>query len=328
MALEMPLIEQFIYKKGSIRFIWDLVKLNVFKKLTKNSLPLFVRGRDLISTDPLLFGSHEPQVTKLIELYARKGYSDFLIDIGANIGLNSCQSGSLFKTIHMIERNPNCFQILSVNTGIALQGLDYHLYPIGLGVSNEIKNLTIPKDNWGGAFIDDTFNSYSKNTIVKKDNYTDYDKDNYKTLQIKIKSAEEILNDLFLNFKKSNHTSGVIKIDVEGYEPIIVAAIAKVLPVDFKITIIFENWSDELELNKLINMFKRNIKSYVLSTKPQILDTNYPRFIRLFALFLNHGYTTQLIPITQMNPIGEIVLELDRESKILEAFHEKIASAN
>ena len=95
-------------------------KIGIFQRLTKGALPLFTRGGDEICVSPQIFGYYELRVKDLMDFYAAQGHSDFLIDIGANIGLSTCQSGDRFKEVHCYEPNPNCFKILEVNTQIAL----------------------------------------------------------------------------------------------------------------------------------------------------------------------------------------------------------------
>ena len=50
-------------------------------------MPVFVRGGDLISIQPMVWGEYEPEVVELIKYWADLNYSDFFLDIGANIGL-------------------------------------------------------------------------------------------------------------------------------------------------------------------------------------------------------------------------------------------------
>ena len=45
---------------------------------------------------------------------------DFLIDIVANIGMTSVQSGLCFKEVHLYEPNPECISILKLNLHRAL----------------------------------------------------------------------------------------------------------------------------------------------------------------------------------------------------------------
>ena len=140
--------------------------------LTRKSLSLFTRGRDIISTGPVLDGVHEPALTSLIRKYAQDGYSDFLIDIGANIGLTSCQNGDSFREVHMYEPNWMCCNILEVKSKIAITSSEFEIHKYGLGKENKTCTLTIPRHNWGGGFIKDAGNSYSDKVLAAKDNFT------------------------------------------------------------------------------------------------------------------------------------------------------------
>ena len=99
---------------------WSLIKIilysYLFKKITSKTLNLFLRAGDIISVHPQINGSHEPKLNSLIAAIAKEGFCDFIIDVGANIGLTSCQNGHLFKKIHMFEPNPLCYKILEVNS--------------------------------------------------------------------------------------------------------------------------------------------------------------------------------------------------------------------
>jgi hypothetical protein len=87
----------------------------LLKYLTKKSAGLFLRGGDLISIGVLSEGIHEPDTSELIKIFADGGYNNFLIDIGANIGLISCQTAEKFSEVHMYEPNPLCCHVLAVN---------------------------------------------------------------------------------------------------------------------------------------------------------------------------------------------------------------------
>ena len=92
--------------------VWAMLRdhalITLYGYLTRRALPLFVRGCDIISAGPMVVGRHEPQVAAAIEGFAAECYSDFLIDIEANIGLTSCISGQHFKSLMMFEPNPLC----------------------------------------------------------------------------------------------------------------------------------------------------------------------------------------------------------------------------
>src|ERR1039457_1398249 len=81
---------QFEYCESAFGYLHNKITCGLFKYLTKNSTNLFLKGKDIISIYPQTVGIHEPTITSLIDHFASNGYSDFLIDIGANIGLTSC----------------------------------------------------------------------------------------------------------------------------------------------------------------------------------------------------------------------------------------------
>ena len=165
-------LADFAYTETSVSVVSKNLRDRLFQRLTRKSANLFLRGRDLISAGPLVDGVHEPVVTSLIQHAAEHGHTDFLIDIGANIGLISCQVGNRFKHVHMFEPNPYCCNILEVNSVIALNSTRYHIHRFGLGDEDKKTVLNVPRHNWGGAFINDASNSYDATTLAKKDSFT------------------------------------------------------------------------------------------------------------------------------------------------------------
>jgi hypothetical protein len=109
------------------------IQYSLFKKLTRHAMPVFVRGGDLISIQPMVWGEYEPEVVELIKYWADSNYSDFFLDIGANIGLISCQVGHLFKQLHLFEPNPDCLSLLKINLKSMLRNQETHLHPYALG---------------------------------------------------------------------------------------------------------------------------------------------------------------------------------------------------
>lgn len=225
----------FTLRRSHFSELVKRLKRSLFKRLTKNAMPIFFRANDIISTWPLANGEYEPDVTELIRYYAQnKNHSDFFIDVGANIGLTSATVGCWFKEIHMFEPNPECISILNVNAKILLKNYTIHEYGLGLRDSTEV--LNIPGDNWGGAFVNEENNSYGATNLIKLSSSV-----NSTSINVKIKSAEATFVTLFEKFRIGNRKSGVIKIDVEGYESIILEALAKSIPSDIKVLIVFED---------------------------------------------------------------------------------------
>ena len=165
------------YRKQKLRF-------SFYKKLTRRALPLFTKGGDIISIPPLANGIYEPEITELINHFAANNLADFFIDIGANIGLSSCQCGDKFGEVHMFEPNPDCVHILKVNSRIALRNKPYVINEFGLGSKKESLKLYVPYDNWGGAFIRSVDNEYNQNLLSQKDGYGDFNEENYQVLDV------------------------------------------------------------------------------------------------------------------------------------------------
>lgn len=288
------------------------IQLILFRFLTKKSGSLFTRGTDRISYSHLLFGLHEEILTKAISHYINLEYKDFFIDIGANIGLISCQSGENFKEIHMFEPNPLCCNILQTNTLIALRPEQINIYRYGLGESDKESILTLPRDNWGGAFIRDAQNSYSDDLLASKDGYSDFNSKNYLEIKIAVKEVERELKNLFRSLHQKDLTKGIIKIDVEGYEQTILIGIAKSLPADIDIIIIFESWDNKLNLKNILSNFERNcIARKIHTAVPWKKEWSKLRKIFTFVFKPMIYFNTNISDIDHNDLKGDIILEIN-----------------
>lgn len=300
---------KFVFKKTLYQIIIDYIKKYFFLKLTKNGLKIFLRGGDHISLGPQLYGLHEPVIKKLIEHYANNGFSDYLIDVGANIGLTSCQSGMKFKQVHMFEPNPDCFSLLEVNSKISLGGIKYYLYDFGLGADSCLATLTVPIHNWGGAFIRDKSNSYSDEILAGKDGFAKIDPKNYYDVAIRIENAEIEFNKLFISLRDSQLLSGVIKIDVEGYEPIVLAAIAKTIPNNMQVMIVFENWNKLFDMKSILFMFNDRAACFKLVENSQV-NQKMPAILKFVVLLFKQQRATEIRRISDIDMSGDLIIEV------------------
>lgn len=89
----------------------------------------------------------------------------------------------------MFEPNPYCYKILEVNCSIAIYKARYEIYKYGLGLDDKSVNLTVPRFNWGGGFIDDGNNEYDHKTLANKDGYSTFTH-NYLKINVDIKCAK------------------------------------------------------------------------------------------------------------------------------------------
>ena len=282
---------KFFFKETLTNKYFSRLKVRLYEMLSKKSLPIFLRGGDVISTSPQVLGYHEIRVRQLINYAAQDGYGDFLLDIGANIGLSACQSGDFFKEVHCYEPNPDCFQILKINTKISLKNCKISLNNFGLGLLDGETQLYVPRGNWGGAFIHDDVNAYTDEEIGNKDGYIGFSLDNYEVVSIQIKNAIRHLTDLFTELKDRNLHKGFIKIDVEGYEAVVIEAITQALPVGMGVIILFECFTKGFTPSAFLEKFNGRAKAYRLVRSPEKYLSKLSRTLKIIAQF---GYVYQL----------------------------------
>lgn len=295
-----------IGEKHPLYLILNKLRTIAFQKLTKQSTNLFLRGKDIISVVPQINGIHEPELTTLINKFSEAGYGDFLIDIGANIGLTSCQNGNNFKEVHMFEPNPLCCHILAVNTKIALTKSNCEIYPFGLGSEDKSVKLTVPKHNWGGAFVNDRSNSYDENILAGKDGFQHIDPKNYFTIDIKIKNTTIELKALFEKLSEKNLKRGVIKIDVEGYEPEILRGIAHALPKSCSAYIVFESWDKDFPIDEVKAEFGRDIEVGKI-TQNLPWKKEWPKLLKALSLLFSKRISSKISPVVKGEGSGDIV---------------------
>ena len=302
----------FKYLQNPFTIIKNLINYVLFKIVTKKSSNLFLRGTDKLSIIPQTEGLHEPLISSYIKFSAEKRMmSDFLIDIGANIGLISCQSGSSFKRVICFEPNPLCVNILRVNTAISLGKNNIVIYDYGLGTKDENHELWIPKKNWGGAFIRSKDNLYKDKILASKDGFQNLDESNYIIENVKVCCGASKLSILFKDLLKNNLLNGVVKIDVEGMEHVILKSISESLPDNINLDIIFENWDDKLNFDIIKNYFKnRKIVINKLENKIPYKKT-WPKIIKGIAMILSANITTLKKVDNNKSSDGDIIININ-----------------
>ena len=63
----MKNFDDFRFGESSFSVVLGALKYNLFKSLTSKSLDFFLRGRDIISITPQVFGVHEQALTNFIK---------------------------------------------------------------------------------------------------------------------------------------------------------------------------------------------------------------------------------------------------------------------
>ena len=237
--------------------------------LLKDSLPIFLRGGDSITLDPLVNGYWEQVLTAFIKTAARAGFSGFFLDVGANIGLTSCQCGDSFREVFMFEPNPELFPILELNTKLMLQSCRRRAFNVGLGPVSTKATLNVPTNNWGGAFIRDSNNAYRDSLFATRHLVDQFDLKIYRQIDICIEATGDLCPGLFSELSRAGLSRGVIKLDTEGYERAILESLAPHIPPDFSVVIVFENWDPDLDIEALAARFDRRVSAFRLVRRPR-----------------------------------------------------------
>jgi len=307
MMRSSDLTSPVVFRRSLFGALRSFIAIALFKRLTRVALPLFVRGGDIISAPPQALGAHEPQVAHLLERFAADGHRDFLIDVGANIGLISCQSGSAFGRVVMFEPNPLCVGILKVNSAIALDQTPHEVHPFGLGTNNEVLTLRVPKHNWGGAYVVSNDNTYDSSTLLQKDGLVHDDPAKYLTMDIEIRDAVQVFSDLFGRLLAAGARHGAVKIDVEGLEWVVLLAISKSLPTDISLYIAFEHWGGAFLPAPLLEAFGGRAELFALVKTPSGARTAIGK---LFDIVVRGGQQFALEPWSADSDANDLVLRV------------------
>jgi len=299
-----------ISKKSSISIFLDYFRVALYQRLTRCAIPVFVRGGDVISASPMVLGVHEPHVAETLKHFASEGYDNFLLDIGANIGLTSSAVGNLFDKVVLFEPNPLCLGILETNLAINLVGTPYEIKSFGLGRSNEKLTLKIPRTNWGGAHIVSKDNAYSAETLLAKDGFDTEDSQNYLFREINIRNTVDVMKEIFEDFRLQGCFSGSIKIDIEGFEGVVLKSIAKALPKEMELSIVFEYWAEKFPFEEVLSAFDGRAQIFGLLKTPRV---NGSKWKKLLSLILIGSQKFTLMPWTPSMQATDFVLKVHKK---------------
>ena len=208
----------------------------------------YLKPNDIISHRLTLFGMHEPHIEALIT-EASATHGDFLLDIGANIGMTSALVGRRFARVDCVEPNELVVNILKTNLAMNLSATEHEVHAVGLGKEDGVLTLRVPPDNFGGAYVEDGNPQFDGETATQHSNQFS-DRSGHLALDVVIREAGQWLDGRFTALREAGFRKGVIKIDVEGYEEVIFGKIIETLPADFSVVVVMENWFDRFPVSR------------------------------------------------------------------------------
>lgn len=163
--------------------------------------PIFVNTADCALTPWLIMGGHwETWADEILSAYVKPGMN--IVDVGANVGYYAVKWGALIGPagrLHAFEPNPELTQFIYEN--FSLNGLHgrCRLHPCAVGSASGTAVLTFTDHNTGMGTL----------------RTTELPPGTAKTYEVKVEPLDKLLTDL--------EYVDLMKIDVEGFEPAVLA---------------------------------------------------------------------------------------------------------
>jgi FkbM family methyltransferase len=214
----------------------NLILNKIFKRkiiIRENNSELFsIRnfGDSTISRAKNFF-SKEPETVKWISSFQGK---KFLLDIGANIGVYSLYAAKKGSKVISIEPEFHNFALLNLNIADNQLNKFISAYPISINDFSKLGFLNLRKMSWGGS----------------GHNFENYDKNAYKQGSVSL-TLDQLVDEL-------NFCPSLLKIDVDGNEPLVINGAKKLLQNKDLKEILIEINEDKEEHKRLIDVIKSN----------------------------------------------------------------------
>jgi len=234
----------FSYTQSGWQKLRHIYKQRLYNLLVDRRASMLLKPTDIISVRPTVLGYHEPSLEALIRDLAGE-YGDFFLDIGANIGLSSIMVGELFRRIDCVEPNPLMINILRTN--IVISGLDNRaqIHDFALGQIDGRSELFVPAKNYGAAYIADNNPCAGSGMEQRLQNAGEATPQT-----IEVRGAAPWFRELFASYALEDYAAGIIKIDAEGYEPIILEGLLETMPAPFRAVVILENFLPNFDTDR------------------------------------------------------------------------------
>jgi len=89
--------------------------------------------------------------------------------------------------------------------------------------------------------------------------------------------------------------------------------IAESIPIDMRVFIIFESWSNQLNLAQILAGFGGRAMPFKLVTCYP-WSPGWPKILRLLVLPFNRRVVSRLIPLKEGDSIGDLIIEVSNRS--------------
>ncbi len=226
----------------------------------------------------------EPETVRLFKSLINVNKTDYVLDVGANIGCTSILCGTLAEKVYAFEPSPTTFNFLRRN--IQRSGLkNVDIQNFGLGATAGQYTLTFAPNNRSGGFVSNHTQASAGHSIE----------------DVSVKTMDEFVKPL--NLPRLNF----IKIDVEGFEWSVVQG-GKWSLEEYKPTVVLElnHWC----LNAFQRMSIPDFFDHLRSVFPVLLAVDGSCYLDLHKP--GHSYTVMYFHILHMRFLS-IVAAFDRQ---------------
>jgi FkbM family methyltransferase len=170
-------------------------------------LKFFVHYRDLIGRHIAKYGTHEPIPTRWLDNYLTSAPPGIFIDVGANLG---------WHAVHAAQHT-------SVETVVAFEPDPFNVWLLDRNMTeNGVENIIVSNAAVGAQSGSIRLHRYKSSNYGRHSLLADY---GYGSRMVPIVDLDSALDQLGL----ADRPVTVLKIDVEGYEPAVIAGATKTL---------------------------------------------------------------------------------------------------
>lgn len=173
----------------------------------QSKLTFFVHRRDAIGRHIAKYGTHEPLLTKWLSDYLTAAQPGLFIDVGANLGWHALHAARHHAIETVVAFEPDPFNALLLDRNRSL---------------NSINNIIIKECAVGAQCGQARLNHYKESNLGRHSMVTDY---GYGSRIVPLTTLDTALVELGFD----GRTVAVLKIDVEGYEPAVIAGASQTL---------------------------------------------------------------------------------------------------
>ena len=193
---------------GTLRFLlaWLVPWKAAFGiRAGRSNLVFFVHYRDAIGRHIAKYGTHEPLLTQWLDDYLNAAPAGIVVDIGANIGWHTLHAAQHRNVEAVVAFEPDPFNACLLDRALLENKIDNVIINVcAVGAGSGVARLFRYKSSNCGRHTMVTDHGYGSRSVPVVD-----------------------LDGALASLGFQNRPISVIKIDVEGYEPAVIAGAAK-----------------------------------------------------------------------------------------------------